>query len=64
VFKVKSVETPEEFSFKLRRLHKLATKAACDEDHFVLMLGRAKAAGMTYKEGLEFVIREANGGAD
>ncbi|MGI4756972.1 MAG: hypothetical protein ACRYGF_09015 [Janthinobacterium lividum] len=55
--------SPEEFSRQLAQLEILAREAST-EAGFLRVTEQAKAAGMTYKEALESVIREANGGAD
>ena len=53
----------QEFSRQLAQLERLAREAST-EAGFLRVTEQAKAAGMTYKEALETVIREANGGAD
>lgn len=54
---------PQEFSRRLAQLETLAREAST-EAGFLKVTEQAKAAGMSYKEALEAVIREANGGAD
>jgi hypothetical protein len=60
----KVMETPEAFSARIKRLHKLAAEAVPSEAEFLNLMEQAKAAGMTYREGLEHTIRECAGGAD
>ena len=55
--------SPQEFSRRLAQLETLAREAAT-EAGFLKVTEQAKAAGMTYQEALEAVIREASGGAD
>ncbi len=61
---VKPIETLEGFSVRLNRLHRLASRVAANTDTFQNAMDRAKAAGMSYCEALETVIRESAGGAD
>ncbi|MGI4756508.1 MAG: hypothetical protein ACRYGF_06630 [Janthinobacterium lividum] len=56
-------QTPAEFSRSLALLESLA-RSASTESSFLKVMGQAKAAGLSYREALEAVIREANGGAD
>jgi hypothetical protein len=57
-------ETPEEFSNRVRRLKAIACPTSEDEPFFNEHMQVAKKNGLTWKEGLEHVIRMRNGGAD
>ena len=55
--------SPEEFSRRLALLESLARSSSTEVD-FLRVTEQSKNAGMTYKEALEAVILDANGGAD
>ncbi len=57
-------EMPAEFMRRIKRLETLACPAEKDRDFYEIQMSRAKHGGMNYREALEFVIRERNGGAD
>ncbi len=57
-------ETVAEFSARMKRLSMLACPTDADRSFFDVKILEAKALGMTYKEGLEYVILVRNGGVD
>jgi hypothetical protein len=53
-----------QFTARMKKLEALACPSPCDVSFFNDHMQTAKSEGLTYREGLEYVIRMRNGGAD
>ncbi|WP_263419903.1 hypothetical protein [Terriglobus albidus] len=58
------MESPAQFSTRIRRLEHQACFAPEDEALYHALMAEAKDRGLNYKEALEYTIRICNGGAD
>lgn len=58
------VESIPEFTARMKRLQTLACPTPEDRDEFNIQIQEASALGLNYREGLEYIIRLRNGGAD
>ena len=58
------MESPEQFTARVRRLERLACPTPQDETVFHALMAEAKDRGLSYKEALEYTIRMRSGGAD
>jgi hypothetical protein len=58
------MESPEQFSARIRRLERPACPTPQDEVIFHALMAEAKDRGLNYREALEYTIRVRNGGAD
>ena len=58
------VETVAEFAARMARLQRLACPTSEDVGEFNRSIQEASALGLNYREGLEYIIRLRNGGAD
>lgn len=58
------IESISEFNARMKRLQRLACPTPENIEEFNLRIQEAAVLGLNYREGLEYIIRLRNGGAD